>query len=423
MTITVTIQQDHYLTLRNYRLWDEKIRAILNGSVKSKSDATSFSFEDRWSGASIEGTIAGGFITQITINDAIAPSPWTGTNDWAETTAVVLDITPGTIASADVISDFKRFFKKQAGNPVSEFQNEDFIFQSVDTYPTAPTDAWQHFRGWSGDDIFRLGDTSNQIDASGGNDRIEGGGAFDYIDYSHLARIGIKGGIESRMGTGGAWEIVKSNGDVDTLLDVEGIHGTNSRDNLKAELVGPSYIEGFGGRDLIGGSAFSDYLSGGYGSDKIWGRDGNDILIGGEGADIIRGGNGRDVIFLSNGYSLNSIDPDQVYGNGGRDLFVLDFPYIGFNGNFYGDNNGPSVIHDFKDGKDFLGVSSSFYDTGRKVKLSDLDIRQAGADTMIAYAGLDIAQLKNTNAADITRADFVIGVDLHEFQAFWDYVI
>ena len=420
MTITVTIQQDHYQTLRLYRHWDDKIRAILNGSVKSKSDATSFSFEDRWSGASIEGTIVGGFITQITITDAIPPNPWTGTNDWAETPAVVLDITPGTIASADVISDFKRFYKKQAGNPVSEFQNEDFIFQSVDTYPAPPTDTRDYYRGWSGDDIFRLGDNSNLVDASAGNDRIEGSDGIDFVDYSSLARAGIKGGIESRMGTGGAWEIVKSNGDVDTLLDVEVISGTNFRDNLKSGMGVSSKIKGYGGRDLIGGSDLTDFLDGGTGDDKIWGRDGNDILIGGDGADIIRGGNGRDVIFVGNGFSLYDIDPDQVYGNGGRDLFVLDLPNV-YSGNFYGDNNGPSVIHDFKDGKDFIGISRVYYDTSQKLKLSELDIRQADADTVIAHAGLDIALLKDTNASDITRADFVFGVDLAEHDTQWDY--
>lgn len=420
MTLTVTIQQDHYLTLRNYLHWDDKIRSILNGSVKSKSDSTSFTFEDRWSGASIEGVIAGGFVTQITITDAIEPNSWAGRHDWTETGAVVIDVTPGTIAASEVISDFKRFVKKQAGNPLAEFQGDDLIFQSVDSLPPPPTDTWEYYRGGSGDDLFRLNDFGNSIHASGGNDRIEGGDGLDFVDYSALGRAGIKGPIESRMGAGGVWEIVKPGGDVDTLLDVEALFATNARDSLKAGLGGPAYIFGLNGNDRIGGSAQTDFLDGGQGNDTLWGRGGHDVLVGGNGADILRGGNGRDVIFLGDGFVLFDIDPDQVYGNGGRDIFVLDLPNI-YNGNFYGQNNGPAVIHDFKDGKDFIGVSGSYHVPGPKPKMSDLDIRQVGSDAMIAYSGHDIARLKNTDATDLTRADFVFGVDRSQYEDQWDY--
>ncbi len=422
MTITVTIQQDHHATLFSYRSWDDKIRAILDGSIKSSSDSNSFSFEDRWSGASIEGVISSGFVTQMTIHATIMPNSWLGRHDWSETSALVIDVTPGTVAAADVVADFSRYFKKSAGNPLKEFAGEDLIFQSVDTFPTVPTDTYEHYKGWSGNDIFRLNDSGNYIEASGGNDRIEGGDGFDFVDYTFLTRAGIKGGIESRMGTGGAWEIVKPGGSVDTLLDVENIYATDFRDNLKAGLGGPAAIDGGAGKDLIGGSVFADFLGGGNGDDKIWGRDGNDVIVGGDGADIIRGGNGRDVIFVGNGYTLTDIDPDQVYGNGGRDLFVLDVPYV-FSGNFFGQNNGPSVIHDFKDGKDFIGLSNSYFGNTRGTKFKDLDIRQVGADAMVAFEGYDIARIKNTSASDLTRKDFVQNVEYSEYIDHWDYFV
>lgn len=422
MTTTVTVQQDHFRTLHQSYLWDEKIHTILQGSIKSSVTATAISFEDRWAGGSVEGVISGGFVTQITIRDAILASPWTGQAGRSVIDAVVIDIGPGSISASDLTDGLARLYKKSAGNPLKDMMADDFIFQSVDTYPQSATDAHDRFKGYAGDDIFRLGDSSNDVTASGGDDRIEGGSGLDNVNYTALAQAGLKGGIDSRAGTGGTWEIVKPGGGVDTLLDVESVFGTNFRDDLKAGLGRASYINGANGRDLIGGSNAADSLDGGNGDDRLWGRQGDDVLIGGYDVDVLRGGAGRDVLVAGTGYGLTDIEPDQLFGNGGRDLFVLDLPTL-IAGTFFGQNNGPAVIRDYADGMDFIGIAGPGFGTGPTARFSDLDIRQAGGDTIIVYEGLDLARLQGVAASDLTRRDFVLDVDVVAYALQWDIPI
>ena len=134
-----------------------------------------------------------------------------------------------------------------------------------------------------------------------------------------------------------------------------------------------AFVFGGDGNDSLDarGSSANNVIVGGTGNDTIWGGTGRDILIGGQGADTLRGGAGDDLLIgngtiydanvaaltalltewgrtdanygtrannllgqsggLNNGYFL---DPntvlsdavvDQLYGEGGLDLFFTGF--------------------------------------------------------------------------------------------------
>lgn len=421
MTVTITLQPDHHLTWNKKTYdWDYQIEATLRGSIKTKISDDAFSFTERWSGASIDGVISGGFVTQITVYDAVRPNPWAGRHDWTVIPAMVIDLTPGTFEASDLLSGFKRFIRKADHDPFRDLAGDEVIFKSLDSLPERPERANSEVQLGPGDDIITLFDGGSYIDGSQGNDHITGGDGLDFILYNYETLPDTSKGIKSRIGAEGTWEIVKPDGSVDTLDRFEGFAGTDRNDILKANLGAPAHIAGLGGHDRIGGSAYSDRLMGGDGNDRIFGRGGHDELYGGPGPDIIRGGPGNDVIHVNGNHILLAIESDQLYGNGGRDVFVLKLPYVKL-GDSVGFDNGPAVIHDFTDGWDFIAIKGPTTGTYRPTRFSDLAIRQDGSDTIIAYAGYDLARLKEMDAADLTRAD-VIGYTIDtNFALHWEY--
>ena len=420
MTVTITLQPDHHLTWNKAWRWENQIKATLRGAIKTKISDDAFSFTERWSGASIDGVITGGFVTQITVYDAVRPNPWAGRHDWTVIPAMVIDLTPGTFEASDLLSGFKRFIRKADHDPFRDLAGDEVIFKSLDSLPERPERANSEVQLGPGDDIITLFDGGSNIDGSQGNDHITGGDGLDYISYDHDTLPDTSKGIKSRIGAEGTWEIVKPDGSVDTLVRFEGFAATDRNDILNANLGAPAYIAGLGGHDRIGGSAYSDWLMGGNGNDKIFGRGGHDVLVGGGGPDIIRGGPGNDVIYVDGFPVLLSIETDQLYGNGGRDVFVLQLPEI-YDGRLPGEYDGPAVIHDFTDGRDFIAIKRSAGEFGLPARFSDLAIRQDGSDTIIAYAGYDLARLKETDAADLTRADVISYNHATNFALHWEY--
>ncbi|MBE9064118.1 calcium-binding protein [cf. Phormidesmis sp. LEGE 11477] len=141
------------------------------------------------------------------------------------------------------------------------------------------------FVGGRGNDTF-LGDGSdNKLIGRRGNDLLLGGAGSDVL-------IGGKGEDELFFDVPFSWNPAPSNskgvfadlnkgravdyfGDVDKLISIEHVWGTQFSD------------------ELIGSRAAND-IAGGSGDDKIFGLGGDDLLYGGLGKDFLIGGRGRD---------------------------------------------------------------------------------------------------------------------------------
>ncbi|MBF2003220.1 MAG: cadherin-like domain-containing protein [Synechococcales cyanobacterium M58_A2018_015] len=139
-------------------------------------------------------------------------------------------------------------------------------------------------------------------------------------------------------------------------------------------------ILGTAGPDRLRGTPNSDRIEGLGGNDQIVGLGGNDLLLGGAGADQITAGAGNDRIFGGTGNN-------RLSGNQGRDLFVLET------------GAGRSLITDFKNGQDRLGV------VGLNVR--KLTISKQGRNTVIRSGSDLLAILSGVQSNQITAADFV----------------
>jgi serralysin len=136
--------------------------------------------------------------------------------------------------------------------------------------------------GFGGDDTFF---------GRNGNDTIDGGGDIDTAAYFDSGDRGIS----ANLATG---RVVDAFGDLDTLISIERVVGTDLKDTLT------------GGNN-------DDGLSGRSGDDTLDGAGGNDLIFGGLGADTMTGGVGNDTFV----YTSITHSPAQA---GFRDI-ITDF--------------------------------------------------------------------------------------------------
>ena len=143
-------------------------------------------------------------------------------------------------------------------------------------------------RGNGGNDSLAGGAGDDELWGEAGRDTLDGGTGFDIVRYLEEA-AGIDGDLA--LGT-----VAGGDGAVDTLIAIEGLHGSqfgdrlagDARDNQLYGFGGDDTIEGMGGNDTMLGGDGDDTLIGGTGNDEIWGEAGNDSLDGGGGFDIAR---------------------------------------------------------------------------------------------------------------------------------------
>jgi len=106
------------------------------------------------------------------------------------------------------------------------------------------------------------------------------------------------------------------------------ISGFNSRvEDAELALLGSI----FKSDNKIYGSKLNDYLLGSKGDDTIYGGNGDDKIKGGPGDDLIHGGDWKKKV-------------NKVWGNSGRDTFVIDDGAYG------------TVIQDFDANEDRIGL-------------------------------------------------------------------
>lgn len=160
----------------------------------------------------------------------------------------------------------------------------------------------------SGDDVIEGTELSEEINASDGNDLVEGGGGDDTI-WGGPGRDSLNGGA-------GDDEIY---GEADADL----LEGGEGADQLSGGL-GDDLIFGGDGDDLISAGPGDDEVDGGAGNDTVTGEDGRDTILGGDGSDVLLGGGDHDL--LLGGSDSDSLEGgagnDQLFGDEGEDTLV-----------------------------------------------------------------------------------------------------
>ncbi len=241
----------------------------------------------------------------------------------------------------------------------------DFI---LDTAPVSVgTESGETLHLGDGADLVNAGGGSDKVYGYGGNDTINAGSGEDFVDG---------GSGDDVIDAGSGKDHVKG-GDGD-----DWIYGMASNDLLFGG-NGADYINGGADNDRIYGGTGNDMLIGENGNDKIWGEAGADTLLGGAGKDQMDGGDDNDI--LNGGFG-----DDTMTGGDGIDTFVFE------------ERMRADTIVDFTDGVDLLDVSALGY-----TDVSQMNVVQVGADTVITFSDRDSITLQNFDAGDLGNEDFI----------------
>jgi Ca2+-binding RTX toxin-like protein len=225
-----------------------------------------------------------------------------------------------------------------------------------------------------GDD-FLIGDVNaNSLYGFAGNDQLSGGAGADYLDGGvgfDMARY-----YESTLGVTVDLNLTvaqTSAGDAsgDTLLNIEGVYGSN---------IGNDAIYGDANANALYGFAGNDLLSGGAGSDSLVGGLGDDIYVVDNVGDVTTENvnEGIDVIQSSITWTL---------GNNFENLTLLGTVAINATGNI-SDNvlNGNSAANILDGG---VGIDTMIGGTGNDIYIVD---NAADIITEVAGGGVDLVQ-------------------------------
>lgn len=183
------------------------------------------------------------------------------------------------IAATDMVATWKVWHDADTDGIVDadEVSTEWSLLRSVEIYEG--TDGKDTITGGAANEVISGG--------TGGSDSLNGGAGFDYVSYAS-ATEGVKIALLKT-----ATDDITT--DKDTLVNFEGIIGSDYGDELQGNSLantifgglGVDFLDGYSGNDILDGEEDDDILEGGAG---------NDILIGGEGADILSGGAGTDTV-------------------------------------------------------------------------------------------------------------------------------
>ena len=237
--------------------------------------------------------------------------------------------------------------------------------------------------GGEGNDVLDGGPDA-AADGSFGSDtdKLDGGNGIDTADYS-----GVQHGMTVNLFQG----ISLGQGNVDTLVSIENITGTNFNDILTGD-DGANLIQGADGNDVLNGGGGDDFLSAGIGNDLLKGDTGKDLLIGSRGADKLTGGSGADTFRF---FSTN----DGGVGAANRDV-INDFKHTvdKIDLHFVDANIGATGNQDFA----FIG-GNNFSAAGQVRVVSEGDhtvVQINTAGTGVAEMEIQIAGHPTVSAAD-----------------------
>ncbi len=230
--------------------------------------------------------------------------------------------------------------------------------------------------GQGGDDYLFAG-----ASGVGDNDSLDGGGGQDTVDYSQSS-----GGIAVTLsGSGGATINPPGDANVDTLVAIENIVGSNLNDTIIGN-AGDNYLAGGLGADILGGgrSQTGDDAVQGAGVDTLLGGGGNDTLFGGTGNDILDGGADDDILHgMRDSDSLTGgTGNDTLYGGFANDTLAGD----GGDDRGYGGDGNDQVAGAAGNDELYGGAGNDVVDGGSE---SDTIEGGAGNDTLTGGAGFD----------------------------------
>ncbi|WP_347312610.1 beta strand repeat-containing protein [Defluviimonas sp. SAOS-178_SWC] len=223
----------------------------------------------------------------------------------------------------------------------------------------------QNLQGGDGNDLLIGLDGNDVFQGGAGNDTLNGGiGTRDRVDYNRDAQNGGGAGVRVDLALGTATD---GFGNSDTLIGIERVIGTDSKDTLL-------------------GNAQDNDLSGRSGNDFMTGGAGDDYFEGGAGNDTIRGGTGWD--FMS------------LYWDNPTSGIVVNFTSAG-DGNTTDGLGGNDTFFDIE------GVEGTALNDRMVGNIGDQQFRgQEGNDTLIGQAGDDYFQPGSGNDQIFGGADW-----------------
>ncbi len=214
-------------------------------------------------------------------------------------------------------------------------RDEEFFDYSHNVWTTRKTDIYvgnmldggvgnDTVWGNNGRDTLKGGSGDDRLESGFERDTIEGGPGDDSI-HSGADNDSVRSGAGDDIVRGGFGDDTLEGGSGDDLLigqgDNDRIMGGSGADTLQGE-DGDDMLAGETGDDSLRGGAGRDNLEGGLGKDELLGQGDNDILDGQLGIDTLRGGGQDDLLILTFEDDLPG-QPDQLFGDAGRDLVVV----------------------------------------------------------------------------------------------------
>ena len=133
--------------------------------------------------------------------------------------------------------------------------------------------AWAYLDGGEGGDTLTLGDGGGYLFGGPGNDILKGGTGFDYVDLGGYYYGSSGPGLTITLlapGSGLNYQFVSDgDGGTDQLYDnIEGLYGSYLDDILTGNSAA-NYLYGAGGDDTITGGGGNDDINGSYGTNTI----------------------------------------------------------------------------------------------------------------------------------------------------------
>lgn len=384
----------------------EIVEQILRGAVKMSSKGNTTTFEDQWSGASVDFVKKGGRLDEISVSAMIMSG-----NGTKEREVSTIEFTGGQAPRFNkVVKDAEDYYKTSGGtDPFGQFLDFRVKMTNKDKFDGSSNsgngDAGISFQGKGGPDMFTLNNGGSWMVATGGDDMYRFGKGWDTLDYSRDPSLSVNPGdkgLQIKSGPGKYFRIDnKADGSTDKVKNLDQLIGTNGNDDFRKAVskTGLAY-QGLDGKDKMNGGNGNDNLDGGADNDQLNAKGGKDVVIGGDGKDNAKGGGGRDIV---TGDLTSGTDnmKDNLWGNGGVDLFILN-PVTTSGDNAY------DVVRDFKTNQDFIGLQPpSGFGFGGGVNFNDIDLVKNGKHTMLETNGQAFAELRNVNPNQIDRGHFV----------------
>ncbi|RFB93271.1 hypothetical protein B5K08_13385 [Rhizobium leguminosarum bv. trifolii] len=283
-------------------------------------------------------------------------------------------------------------------------------------------------RGTVQADIVYGNGTNNQFQLLDGNDFVDGGNGNDMVDYSRDNRSGtavhgvfanLSGQAQaSFLGTVAAGSAIGLFGDIDSLVSIEEVMGSEFADVMVA-VNDPEKYQGFwglAGNDTIGGGGKNTWVY--YFDDARFGGGGgvvvnlSDVSQGGQAAHTATDGFGSTDTLVNVGSVMGTAQADVFYGDQNKNQFELnrgdDFVDGGAGEdlvNYSTDNDGSATHGVFVNLSDFTTTSQ---------------LGTVGPHSAIGLYG-DVDTLLNIEEAIGSEFDDVLvaAADPDKYQGFW----